>query len=118
MHILDNLLSVIQMKEEKDRHLIYYSIRVQPIYGLWNNQVTLISNLLNDGNNAFDAKQFSFKLGRHADGAESELTIGGTNPARFSGALTWSGLSDNNGGSWIIPVDDIIVNGQPLNFVG
>jgi hypothetical protein len=83
-----------------------------------NNQLTLISNLLNDENNRFDAKQFSFKLGRNADGAESELTIGGTNPKRFSGELIWSDLSDDNKGHWTIPVDDILVNGQPLNFVG
>jgi hypothetical protein len=59
-----------------------------------------------------------FMLGRDADGAESELTIGGTNQARYDGVLNWSDISDDNKGYWAIPVDDIIVNDQPLNFVG
>jgi hypothetical protein len=83
-----------------------------------NDQITLISNLFNDANNHFDAKQYSFKLGRDADNTEGELTIGGTNPERFTGQLTWTHLSDNNNGLWIIPLDDCLVNGQALNLGG
>ncbi|CAB4464264.1 unnamed protein product [Rhizophagus irregularis] len=83
-----------------------------------NDQITLISNLFNDNNNHFDAQQFSFKLGRDADGTEGELTIGGVNSESFTGELTWTGLSENNGGLWIIPLDDCLVNGAALNLAG
>ena len=73
-----------------------------------NNQVTLMSNLFNDESNGFDAKQFSFMLGRDADDAVSELTIGGTNKARYDGVLNWSDLSDDNRGYWAIPVDILL----------
>ncbi|CAG8505286.1 5952_t:CDS:2 [Ambispora leptoticha] len=81
-----------------------------------NGQLTPITNLIN--NNNLDQPQFAFKLGRDADGTESELTIGGINQARLNGQLTWSNLADNNRGHWLIPLDDCFVDGQALNFQG
>jgi hypothetical protein len=55
-----------------------------------NDQITLMSDLLNNENNNFDAKQFSFKFGRNANETESKLTIGGVNPERFIGEFIWT----------------------------
>lgn len=79
-----------------------------------NNQLTPITRLIQ--NNALDLPQFAIMLGRGEDDGDSELTIGGTNQARFTGDITWTGLVENNRGHWIIPLDDCIVNEQPSNF--
>ncbi|GBB89539.1 hypothetical protein RclHR1_16250001 [Rhizophagus clarus] len=80
-----------------------------------NNQITPITKLINS--NLLSAPQFSFMLGRNADNKESELTIGGSNPARYDvNSVTWSDLVDNNRGHWLIPLDDCIVNNQELGF--
>jgi hypothetical protein len=55
--------------------------------------------------------------GRDADKTPSELTIGGSNPARYdANSLTWTNLVDNNQGFWDIPLDDCFVGDQPLGF--
>jgi hypothetical protein len=80
-----------------------------------NEQLTPVTNLINS--KALDQPQFSFMLGRDADKTPSELTIGGSNPARYdANSLTWTDLADNNQGFWKIPLDDCFVSDQPLGF--
>lgn len=80
-----------------------------------NRQLTPVTNLINS--KALDQPQFSFMLGRDADNTPSELTIGGSNPARYdANSLTWTNLVDDNHGLWKIPLDDCFVSDQPLGF--
>jgi len=79
-----------------------------------NHQVTPINNLIN--NKQLDHPQFSFLFGREADNGVSELTIGGTNPDRIDGAITWSINELGNDGRWLIEVDALLVNGQDIEF--
>ncbi|CAG8473034.1 10011_t:CDS:1, partial [Dentiscutata heterogama] len=78
-------------------------------------QPTVIANLIN--NNKLDNPQFSFMLGREADRSPSELTIGGSNPARYhADTLTFTHVVDDNDDLWEIPIDDCIVGGQQVYF--
>ncbi|GES79802.1 acid protease [Rhizophagus clarus] len=79
--------------------------------------VDTVSDDFADYTFALDQPQFSFMLGRDADNTPSELTIGGSNPARYdANSLTWTNLANNNKGLWKIPLDDCFVGGQPLGF--
>lgn len=77
-------------------------------------QVTPINNLIN--NKQLDHPQYSFLFGREADNGVSELTIGGTNPDRIDGDITWSDNELDNRGRWLIEVDGLLVNGQEIEF--
>uniref|UniRef100_A0A1D1YYV4 Gastricsin n=1 Tax=Anthurium amnicola TaxID=1678845 RepID=A0A1D1YYV4_9ARAE len=79
-----------------------------------NNQITPINNLIN--NKQLDHPQYSFLFGREADNGVSELTIGGTNPDRIDGVITWSENDLYNQGRWLIDVDALLVNGQEIRF--
>lgn len=79
-----------------------------------NNQISPINNLIN--NKQLDHPQFSFLFGREADQGVSELTIGGTNPDRIDGGITWSDNEPDNQGRWLIEVDGLLVNGQEIEF--
>ena len=77
-------------------------------------QVSPIIKLI-DGKQ-LDHPQFSFLLGREADNGPSELTIGGTNPDRIDGIITWSDNEPFNEGRWLTDLDALLVNGQEVEF--
>jgi hypothetical protein len=82
-----------------------------------NEQTTPITTLIN--NQQLDNPQFSFMLGRDADQSPSELTIGGSNPDRYhADTLTFTHVVDDNAGTWEIPIDNCVVDGEELNLEG
>lgn len=57
-------------------------------------------------------------LQRSSDGAkDGEITFGGVDDTKFSGNITYTNTSPGTT-EWQIPLDDAIVNGEPLNFTG
>ncbi|CAG8640628.1 9262_t:CDS:2 [Paraglomus brasilianum] len=58
---------------------------------------------------------FSLYFGRK-DGAHGQLTLGGYDSSLFEGSLQFNTLIGNNTGFWLIALEDVSVNGTPLNF--
>lgn len=57
-------------------------------------------------------------LQRSSDGAkDGEITFGGVDSTKFTGSISYTDVSPGTNG-WQIPLDDAVVNGQPLNFTG
>ncbi|KAM5469678.1 hypothetical protein MauCBS54593_004232 [Microsporum audouinii] len=57
-------------------------------------------------------------LQRNSDGAtDGQITFGDVDKSKFSGELTYSNVV-SGGYQWEIAVDDIIMDGKPLNFKG
>ncbi|CAG8651823.1 3200_t:CDS:2 [Dentiscutata erythropus] len=59
---------------------------------------------------------FSLKIGREADGTESELTIGGIDQSKYTGELFLTEVVDNV--YWSIRLDGFSINGISLDFQG
>ncbi|CAG8521240.1 14050_t:CDS:2 [Cetraspora pellucida] len=57
---------------------------------------------------------FTLKIGREADGTDSELTIGAVDQNKFIGEIVYTTTINND--YWILPIDDLIINGQSLGF--
>jgi hypothetical protein len=65
---------------------------------------------------SLDEPVFAFYLG--SGGADGELTIGGVNPARYTGDFTYVPVVDmvpGTTGYWEIVLDDVTVNGQSIS---
>lgn len=61
---------------------------------------------------------FSININRNSDGAkDGEITFGGIDTSKFTGSLTYSAVSGTSG-AWVIPVDDIGVNGKKSGLTG
>lgn len=57
-------------------------------------------------------------LQRSSDGAkDGEITFGGVDDTKFTGNITYTDTSPGTT-LWQIPLDDAVVNGEPLNFTG
>ncbi|RIB04265.1 aspartic peptidase domain-containing protein [Gigaspora rosea] len=59
---------------------------------------------------------FSLKIGRHADQTESELTIGGIDPSKYTGELVYTEIAITVGDYWTIFIDDFSINNKSLSF--
>jgi len=60
---------------------------------------------------------FSFYLApTMGTGNDGEVTFGGYREDRAAGKFTWAKVSEE--GTWHIPLDDVMVGGQPLNLCG
>ena len=74
----------------------------------------LFNSLVQQG--AVKKPMFSFYFGEK-DGTHGQLTLGGYDSSLFEGNLQFNTVTDNNNlGYWLIALDDISVNGTPLNF--
>jgi hypothetical protein len=77
---------------------------------------TPLRALVNSGK--LDEPVFAFYLG--SGGADGELTIGGVNPARYTGDFTYVPVKDiipGTTGYWEIALDDVTVNGASVSSV-
>ncbi|CAG8715257.1 17285_t:CDS:2, partial [Racocetra persica] len=64
----------------------------------------------------FDVRSmFSLKIGREADGTGSELIIGDVDQSKFTGEIFYTRMINDND-DWIIPLDDLSINGKFLGF--
>merc|ERR1712070_1166416 len=78
------------------------------------NVETPLRALVNSGK--LDAPVFAFYLG--SGGADGELTLGGVNPARYTGDFTYVPVVEmvpGVTGYWEIVLDDVTVNGQSVS---
>lgn len=59
------------------------------------------------------ANVFSVDLNRAADGANTgELTLGGTDPDKYTGDITYTPVNSSANGDWAIPLGDVAYNGS------
>ncbi|RIB29504.1 aspartic peptidase domain-containing protein [Gigaspora rosea] len=72
----------------------------------------------NLGEDFLDPNQiFSLKIGRHADQTESELTIGGIDPNKYTGELVYTQIAITAGQYyWTIFIDGFTINNNSLSF--
>ncbi|RYO93814.1 hypothetical protein DL764_007933 [Monosporascus ibericus] len=64
-----------------------------------------------------DKNVFGISLSRASDGPnDGEITFGATNKDRYEGEITYTSLV--TGTSWAIPLDDVMVDSQPVGLEG
>lgn len=63
---------------------------------------------------------FGVVLNRNSDGCANtgELTFGGTNKSRYSGAMTYTAVNAEAGGDWAIAMDNVGYNGTKAGVMG
>jgi len=62
---------------------------------------------------------FAVSLNRNADGPNAgEVMFGATNPAKFTGDIAYTAVSDKGGGDWSIPMDDLMYDGNKAGITG
>ncbi|EJT69301.1 rhizopuspepsin-3 [Gaeumannomyces tritici R3-111a-1] len=67
----------------------------------------------------FKANTFGVFVNRNADGPNTgEVSFGGTNPAKYTGALSYTPVSDKANGDWAIPMDDLAYDGKKAGVTG
>lgn len=68
---------------------------------------------------ALSSNIFSVDLNRNSDGNNTgELTFGGTDPAKYTGAITYTSVNSSAGGDWAIPLDDMAYSGTKAGVTG
>jgi cathepsin D len=68
--------------------------------------------------NSLKSNVIGISLQRSSDGAkDGEITFGGVDDTKFTGNITYTDTSSGTT-QWQIPLDDAVVNGEPLNFTG
>ncbi|KKA27605.1 hypothetical protein TD95_005437 [Thielaviopsis punctulata] len=62
-------------------------------------------------------KVFSVFLARASSGVNNgELTLGGINPSRYTGAITYTDLESASSGDWSIPMDSVSIGGKDVGI--
>ncbi|KAI1863957.1 uncharacterized protein JN550_009236 [Neoarthrinium moseri] len=63
------------------------------------------------------SNMFAVSLSRSSDGTnDGEITFGATNPAKYTGDITYTSVTDKV--SWSIPMDDVTVSGKSAGVKG
>lgn len=61
---------------------------------------------------ALSSNVFSIDLNRNSDGTNTgELTFGGTDPQKYTGAVTYTPVNSSANGDWAIPLGDLAYDG-------
>lgn len=85
------------------------------ILGLSMNTKSFLAALKDSG--LVQSNTFGISLARAADGVnDGEIAFGGPNPSKYTGDISYTGVSSGN--SWVIPMDDFVVNGSPSKVNG
>lgn len=65
------------------------------------------------------ANMFAVSLNRNSDGPNNgEITFGATNPAKFTGDISYTPVSSDAHGDWAIPLDDFEFDGNKAGITG
>ncbi|KLU89651.1 rhizopuspepsin-3 [Magnaporthiopsis poae ATCC 64411] len=67
----------------------------------------------------FKSNTFGVFVNRNADGPNTgEVSFGGTNPAKYTGQISYTSVSDKANGDWAIPMDDLAYDGKKAGVTG
>ena len=65
------------------------------------------------------ANLFAVSLNRAADGPNTgEVAFGAPNPAKYTGAITYTPVRDEAHGDWAVPMDDLAYDGKKAGLAG
>jgi len=85
------------------------------ILGLSMNTKSFLTALKDSG--LVKANVFGVSLARASDGVnDGEIAFGGPSPDKYTGDITYTSIA--SGSSWVIPMDDFVVNGSPAGVSG
>ncbi|KAH7040473.1 aspartic peptidase domain-containing protein [Microdochium trichocladiopsis] len=85
------------------------------ILGLSMNTKSFLTALKDSG--LVQSNVFGVSLARASDGVnDGEIAFGGPNPDKYTGDISYTKVG--SGGSWVIPMDDVVVNGSPSGVSG